>query len=158
VGTARVLGSTPEVSHYIARTAERSRNIERAYAIFRVSLGFDIFMHGFSRILTGVPAFVALTERPFVKTIIPMPIVHYFLTILPYLEFAIGALLMVGLFTMEVSIAGALIMIILIFGQGARQEWGSVGNEMIYAAWYFLLIAFNENNWLCIDNLRKKPS
>jgi len=94
----------------------------------------------------------------FIKTIIPMPVVHYFLTILPYLEFAIGALLIVGLFTMEACIAGALIMIILIFGMGARQEWGSVGNEMIYAAWYFLLIAFNENNWLCIDNLRKKPS
>ena len=49
-------------------------------------------------------------------------------------------------------------MIILIFGMGARQEWASVGNEMIYAAWYFLLIAFNENNWLCIDNIRKKSS
>jgi thiosulfate dehydrogenase (quinone) large subunit len=143
---------------HIARTAERSRNVERAYAIFRISLGFDIFMHGFSRIFTGVAAFVALTEKPFVKTIIPMPVVHYFLTILPYLEFAIGALLIVGLFTMEASIAGALVMIILIFGMGARQEWGNVGNEMIYAAWYFLLIAFNESNWLCIDSLRKKPT
>jgi thiosulfate dehydrogenase [quinone] large subunit len=156
VGTAQTLGPSPEVSQNIAGSAERSRNVERAYAIFRVSLGFDIFMHGFSRILTGVAAFVALTEKPFVKTIIPMPVVHYFLTILPYLEFAIGALLIVGLFTMEISIAGALIMIILIFGMGARQEWGSVGNEMIYAAWYFLLIALNENNWLCVDNLRKK--
>jgi thiosulfate dehydrogenase [quinone] large subunit len=115
-------------------------------------------MHGFSRILTGVAAFVALTEKPFLKTIIPMPVVHYFLTILPYLEFAIGALLIAGLFTTEGSIAGALVMIILIFGMGARQEWGSVGNEMIYAAWYFLLIALNENNWHCVDNLRKKSS
>jgi thiosulfate dehydrogenase (quinone) large subunit len=158
VGTTRALGSTSEVSGYVARTAERSRNIERAYAIFRITMGFAIFMHGFSRILTGVAAFVAVTEKPFVKTIIPMPVVHYFLTILPYLEFAVGALLIVGLFTMEASIAGALIMIILIFGMGARQEWSSVGNEMIYAAWYFLLIALNENNWLCIDRLQKKPS
>jgi hypothetical protein len=37
-------------------------------------------------------------------------------------------------------------MIILIFGMGARQEWGSVGNEMIYGAQYFLLISFNKNN------------
>jgi thiosulfate dehydrogenase [quinone] large subunit len=157
MSTARAIDSAPEVSRYIARTAERSKNFERAYAIFRISLGFDIFMHGFSRILTGVAAFVALTEKPFVKTIIPMPVVHYFLTVLPYLEFAIGALLIVGLFTMEASMIGALVMIILIFGMGARQEWGSVGNEMIYAAWYFLLIGFNENNWLCLDTLRKKP-
>jgi hypothetical protein len=34
-----------------------------------------------------------------------MSVVHYFLTILPYLEFAIAALLIVGLFTMEASIA-----------------------------------------------------
>jgi thiosulfate dehydrogenase [quinone] large subunit len=157
VATARALGSSSEVNGSIAQTSERSTNIERAYAIFRMTLGVAIFMHGFSRILTGVAAFVDVTEKPFVKTIIPMPVVHYFLTILPYLEFAVGALLIVGLFTMEISIAGALIMIILIFGMGARQEWGSVGNEMIYAAWYFLLIAFNENNWLSIDNLRKKP-
>ena len=81
---------------HIARVSERSRNVERAYAIFRISLGFDIFMHGFSRIFTGVAAFVTLTEKPFVKTIIPMPVAHYFLTILPYLEFATGALLIVG--------------------------------------------------------------
>ena len=158
VSTARALGSIPNVRQDIAHTTARSRNFERAYAIFRMSLGFDIFMHGFARILTGVAPFVAVTEKPFVKTIIPMPVVHYFLTILPYLEFAVGALLIVGLFTMQACIAGALIMIVLIFGMGARQEWGSVGNEMIYAAWYFLLIAFNENNWFCLDNLRKKSS
>ena len=125
MGTARALGPTPEVSQDIARTTERSRNIERAYAIFRITLGFDIFMHGFSRILTGVAVFVALTEKPFVKTILPMPVIHYFLTILLYLEFAIGALLIVGLLTMGASIAGALVMIILIFGMGARQEWAA---------------------------------
>jgi uncharacterized membrane protein YphA (DoxX/SURF4 family) len=53
------------------------------------------------------------------------------LTILPHLEFAIDALLIVGLFTTEASITGALLMIILIFGMGARQGCGSVGNEMI---------------------------
>jgi hypothetical protein len=58
---------------------------------------------------------------------------------------------------MEASITGALVIIILIFVMGARQEWGSVGNEMINAAWYFPLIGFNENNWFCLDALRKKP-
>jgi thiosulfate dehydrogenase [quinone] large subunit len=158
MSTARAIDSAPEINGSMGQTAGRSRNFVRAYAIFRISLGFDIFMHGFSRILTGVAAFVTLTEKPFVKTIIPMPVVHYFLTILPYLEFAIGALLIVGLFTMEAAITGALVMIILIFGMGARQEWGSVGNEMVYAAWYFLLIGLNENNWFCIDALRKKPT
>jgi len=57
-----------------------------------------------------------------------------------------------------VATAGAQIMIILIFGRGVRQEWGSVGNEIIYVALHFLLIAFNENNWLCLDSLRTKPS
>jgi hypothetical protein len=48
---------------HIARIAERSRNVERAFAIFRISLGFHIFMHGFSRVFTRVAAFVALTEN-----------------------------------------------------------------------------------------------
>ena len=156
MGTASALSSTQEARQYIARTSERSRNIERAYAIFRLSLGFDIFMHGLMRIVTGRAAFVLQTEKSFINTIIPMPVVHYFLTVLPYLEFAIGALLIAGLFTMEASIAGGLVMIILIFGMGARQQWANVGNEMVYAAWYFLLIAFNENNWFCIDNLRSR--
>ena len=156
MGTASALSSTQEARQYIARTGERSRNIERAYAIFRLSLGFDIFMHGLMRIVTGRAAFVLQTEKPFINTIIPMPVVHYFLTVLPYLEFAIGALLIAGLFTMEASIAGGLVMIVLIFGMGARQQWANVGNEMVYAAWYFLLIAFNENNWFCIDNLWTK--
>jgi hypothetical protein len=53
-------------------------------------------MDGFSCFFTDAAVFVALTERPFIETIIPMPAVHYFLTILPYLEFAIGALPIVG--------------------------------------------------------------
>lgn len=157
MATARAVDSAPALND-VVRVAQRTRNSQRAYAIFRMSLGMDIFMHGFARILTGVATFVAQTEKPFAKTIIPMPVVHYFLTILPFLEFAVGGLLIIGLFTMEVSIAGALIMIILIFGMGSRQEWGNVGNEMVYAAWYFLLITFNENNWFCVDNLRKKLS
>ncbi len=158
MGSAQAIGSVTEAGQHVGRSSEPSRNIKRAYALFRMSLGMDIFMHGFTRILTGVGAFVGQTEKPFVHTIIPMPVVHYFLTILPYLEFAIGALLILGLFTMEAAIAGASVMMILIFGMGSRQEWGNVGNEMVYAAWYFLLIAFNENNWLCLDRLRAKAS
>lgn len=155
MATARVAGSASTMSD-LTQVTHRTRNSQRAYAIFRMSLGMDIFMHGFARILSGVGAFVAQTEKPFTKTMIPMPVVHYFLTILPFLEFAVGALLILGLFTMEASIAGALIMIILIFGMGSRQEWGNVGNEMVYAAWYFLLITFHENDWFGLDNLRKR--
>ena len=156
MGAVGTIGSVAEAHRDVSRAAQRPRNMQRGYALFRMSLGMDIFMHGFARILTGVGLFVAQTEKPFVHTIIPMPVVHSFLKVLPFFEFAIGGLLILGLFTMEASITGAAIMIILIFGMGSRQEWANVGNEMVYAAWYFVLIAFNENNWLCMDRLRTK--
>lgn len=156
MATARAIDSTRDASTHVGESRMRSRTFQRAYAIFRISLGMDIFMHGFMRILSGRAAWVLQTEKPFATTIIPMPVVHYFLSVLPYLEFIIGTLLIIGLFTMEASVAGSLVMIILIFGTGARQEWANVGNQMVYAAWYFLLMAFHENDWLSLDGLRAR--
>jgi thiosulfate dehydrogenase [quinone] large subunit len=130
------------------------RNQQLAYALFRLTLGLDIFMHGAMRYVTGVRAWEATQARLFENTILPMPLVHGFLLTLPILEVIIGAMTIVGYYTRVALIAGALMIFALVFGTGTRQDWTTVGSQMLYAAYYFLLIARYEDNWLALDNTR----
>lgn len=129
------------------------RNRRTAYAIFRVTLGLNIFLHGFVRILTGPSAFEAQTERLFTNTFLRAGQVHFFLSILPYIEAAVGSLIVVGLFTFWALVAGALLMLVLIFGTAARQDWTTVGIQTAYGLFYYFLISRNQDNWLAIDCL-----
>jgi thiosulfate dehydrogenase [quinone] large subunit len=130
-----------------------SRNRRTAYAIFRVTLGLNIFLHGFVRILTGSSAFEAHTEQLFTNTFLPAGQVHFFLSILPYIEAAVGSLIFVGLFTFWALVAGALLMLVLIFGTAARQDWTTVGIQTAYGLFYYFLISRNQDNWVAIDCL-----
>jgi thiosulfate dehydrogenase [quinone] large subunit len=58
----------------------------------------------------------------------------------------------VGYYTRVALIAGAIMIFALVFGTGMRQDWTTVGSQMLYAAYYFLLIARYEDNWLAVDN------
>ena len=142
----------------LPHTDPGGRNRRMAYAIFRVTLGLNIFLHGFVRILTGPGTFEANTEKLFTATFLPMVGVHFFLSVLPYIEAVTGALLLVGLFTFWALVAGALLMLVLIFGTGARQDWNTVGTQTLYGLFYYFLIAHNEYNWLSVDCFfRKRP-
>jgi thiosulfate dehydrogenase [quinone] large subunit len=135
-----------------------SRNRRTAYAIFRVTLGLNIFLHGFVRILTGPSAFEAQTEKLFTNTFLPAGQVHFFLSILPYMEASAGFLIAIGLFTFWALVAGALLMLVLIFGTAARQDWTTVGIQTGYGLFYYFLISRNQDNWLAIDFLFASPS
>jgi thiosulfate dehydrogenase [quinone] large subunit len=125
--------------------------------LFRLTLGLNFFMHGFARLFTGLGRFVAADEKPFLKQgIVPMPVVHYFLTIVPFIEVTIGVLLLLGFFTRWALFAGALFMMILIFGTTAKQDWGAAGNQMLYAAFYCFLIYRIKDNWFALDNYRRR--
>lgn len=130
------------------------RNLQIAYAIFRLTLGLDIFMHGAMRFVTGVGAWETNQAKAFEGTILPLALVHGFLLSLPILEIIIGALTIIGLYTRFALIAGAVMIFSLVFGTGIRQDWTTVGSQMLYAAYYYLMIARLEDNWLAIDRPR----
>jgi thiosulfate dehydrogenase (quinone) large subunit len=94
---------------------------------------------------------VDTTSKLFVNTILPMPLVRGFLFFLPFPECLIGALLMLGFFTRNALIAGSVTIIILVFGTGTRQDWTTVGLQMIYALYYFVMITRLDDNWLAVD-------
>ena len=135
--------------------AERTgpRNLQIAYALFRITLGLDMFLHGVMR-LPALRAWVDATSKLFENTILPMQLVRGFLFVLPFPEGLIGALLILGFFTRNALIAGSLTMIILVFGTGTRQDWTTVGLQMVYALYYYLMLVRLDDNWLAVDTRR----
>jgi thiosulfate dehydrogenase [quinone] large subunit len=140
----------------MAGSLASASNLQVGYAFFRVTLGLNMFLHGFMRIITGLSAWEATQAQLFVNAPLPMPLVHAFLYALPFIETVIGALLILGLFTRETLIAGAIMIFILVFGTGVRQEWGTVGAQMLYVLYYYLMIVRLEDNWLALDNRRAR--
>ena len=129
------------------------RNLQIAYALFRFALGLDMFLHGAMRLPT-LTAWVDAQSKLFENSFLPMSMVRGFLFALPVPEVIIGALLMIGFFTREALIAGSVTIIILIFGTGTRQDWTTIGAQMLYALYYYIMIARLEDNWLAVDASR----
>jgi thiosulfate dehydrogenase (quinone) large subunit len=128
-------------------------NLQIAYALFRVTLGLDMFMHGVMRLPT-LGAWVDTTTKLFEVSFLPMSWVRGFLYILPFPEGLIGLLLILGLQTRAALIAGSLTMFILVFGTSTRQDWTTVGLQMVYALYYYLMLARLGDNWLAVDTRR----
>ena len=132
--------------------AESSYRI--AYALFRITLGVNMFFHGFMRIISDTGAWVEGQVVTFSDSFLPEVSVRVFLHVLPYYELVLGTLLTLGLFTWWSSIAGALMMLALLFGNTTRQDWGTAGNNMHYTLYFCILIAANAYDSFCLDNRR----
>lgn len=123
-------------------------DFQLAYAIFRITLGVNIFFHGAMRLITGLNDWVLLQSEAFVDTLLPMWAIRAFLTFLPFYEVVLGALTTAGLYTRWALLGGSAMMFVLVFGNLTRQDWGTVGNNMHYVLYYALMIAaFRYNCW-----------
>jgi thiosulfate dehydrogenase [quinone] large subunit len=125
-----------------------------AYAIFRLTLGINILVHGAGRIFgPGAEAFVTTTAAEFTKTALPAGLVHAFLYILPFAELVLGILTTLGLFTRWALLLGGLMIAALVFGTAMRSDWNTVGVQMIYAITYYLLLVNRASNRFSVDSL-----
>ena len=125
-----------------------------AYALFRITLGVNMFFHGFMRIISDTGSWVEGQVVTFSDSFLPEMWVRIFLHVLPYYELVLGTLLTLGLFTWCTSVAGALMMLVLLFGNTTRQDWGTAGNNMHYTLYFCILIAANAWDSYCLDNRR----
>ena len=147
------------------------RDRQLAYLFLRLILGLNIFLHGLSRILAGTMHFATSLIPEFAKTPLADWAVYDFGLILPWAEAAIGLilpwaeaaiglLLLLGLFTRWVLIAGSLLMLLLTFGTSLRQDWSIAAIQLTYAVIYAALLAFREYNHFAADAFlqpRPKP-
>ncbi|MGA2882883.1 MAG: DoxX family membrane protein [Bryobacteraceae bacterium] len=129
-----------------------------AYALFRLTLGINILVHGAGRIFgPGAEAFATTTAAEFSKTALPSGMVHAFLIVVPFAELVLGVLTTLGLFTRWALALGGLLIAALVFGTAMRSDWNTVGVQMIYAITYYLLLANRANNRFSVDTLFTTP-
>jgi thiosulfate dehydrogenase [quinone] large subunit len=128
-----------------------------AYAVFRLTLGINILVHGAGRIFgPGAEAFATTTAAEFSKTALPAGLVHAFLFVLPFAELVLGALTALGLFTRWALTLGGLMIATLVFGTAMRSDWNTVGVQMIYAITYYFLLVHRASDRFSLDTLLEK--
>lgn len=133
----------------------KPNHFRTAYALVRLSLGVNILMHGVSR-LDNLAGFAEKVGRGFEGTFVPVALGTALAYPIPIFEAAIGALLTIGLWTYGAAVAGALLMIPLIFGTNLMQQWNVAGLQLVYVGLYFILIAFAHHDGYSLDRLRSR--
>ncbi|MCK7557018.1 DoxX family membrane protein [Chitinophaga sedimenti] len=127
-----------------------------AFALARITLGINFLVHGLVR-LPKLEAFRTGMVKGFEGTMMPGALVAPFATVLPFIEFAIGLFLIIGLFTKQSLTACALLMMALLLGTGLKEDWGAAGSQMVYALYIALLLFNLDYNAIAVDT-RKKPT
>lgn len=125
-------------------------NTKTAYFFLRISMGINLLGHGLVRILK-LQDFASGMMKGFETSWLPPPIVYLFGMTLPFVELIIGLLLLVGFKTRIATIAGASLIIVLLFGSSTVENWEAMGTQMIYAGLFYILITRIEDNCLALD-------
>jgi len=126
-----------------------------AYLLLRLTLGINMLLHGAVR-LPALGAFAAGMVQQFADTPLPAMAVRLFGLALPFMETAIGLLLIVGLWTRWTLVAGGLLIAALVFGTALRSDWEALSIQMLYAIIYYLLLAARTYDYFALDTLRTK--
>ena len=136
------------------RTAGPLTNFQIGYFFFRMFVGANLFLHGFTRILTGVSAWASPEAVTFTDTFLPMPLVHIALYMIPYVQIFLGTCITLGLFSRLALLGGLCLFFILLFGHTVRQNWSGAHIVMHYGLYYWILLALLSQNRLALDNRR----
>jgi thiosulfate dehydrogenase [quinone] large subunit len=130
-----------------------SRSVGLSYAFLRIALGLNICMHGIVRWAAGLRSFAESLLAMFQKTALPTWSVYSFGYLLPIVEATVGACVLFGFQTRRALISGSVLMLVLMFGSTLRQDWPTVGIQLIYSVVYSLLLAGIRFNSYCVDRL-----
>lgn len=115
-------------------------NNQLAQLVIRIGLGINMVMHGLVRI-PKLSAFVTKTEAGFASTLLPTILTRAFLYTLPFIELAIGIMILLGgQFTKWGYFAGGLTMGVLLFGTALKEDWSGAGSQMIYVVAFYLAL------------------
>jgi len=128
-------------------------DLSLGYFFLRTIIGVNILIHGVSRLLSGTEPFASSLVQSFHSTPLPASLVAGFASALPWLEGAIGLLVLIGLFSRVALSAGALLILLLTFGTTLRQDWETAGLQLIYAVVYAALLALRGYDTLSADSL-----
>ncbi|MGJ8592355.1 MAG: DoxX family membrane protein [Aquaticitalea sp.] len=126
-----------------------------SFLLLRVSVGMSMLGHGLVR-LPKLTKFATGMTQSFEDSMLPDALVLPFGYVLPILELAIGILLLLGLLTKQALVAGAVLMICLIFGSSLIENWAAINMQLMHTVVFVALLAFINYNSYAVDSLIKK--
>ena len=125
-----------------------------AYAIFRLTFGVNICFRGVARIFVlGLDNFGAGMMKQFSTTAFPAAFIDTFAHTLPWIETALGVMLILGVGTRYALIIGGLMMTALTFGTMFLQDFTLAWLQITYAIAFFLLLASRSWNVISLDTM-----
>ena len=130
----------------------RLRGVALPYALLRIALGLNICLHGVVRWTLGLRNFAESLLPMFQKTLLPAWSVYSFGYVLPIVEALVGACVLFGFQTKRALISGSVLMLVLSFGSTLRQDWPTVGIQLMYSLVYSILLAGTPVNYYSIDS------
>ena len=130
---------------------------KQSFLLTRLAIGTSLFGHGLVR-LQKLDKFSHAMAGLFQHSILPQSLVLFFGYCLPFLELGVGLLTLTGLFTRQAAVAGALLMIFLIFGSTTIEQWDSISPQLFHLAFFVGLLIFVDryDNWSLDLALRRK--
>lgn len=128
------------------------KKYQYTYLLARLPMGLAFFGHGLIR-LTKLDKFSDGMVKQFEKSFLPGGLVSLFGHALPFLEALIGVLLLAGLFTRFALVLAICVMLALIFGTCAIEQWNGVFTQLFYCAYLVALFHFSEYNRFSVDGM-----
>jgi thiosulfate dehydrogenase (quinone) large subunit len=131
-----------------------------AYLLMRLTIGASLFGHGLVR-LPKLATFHTQLMGEFKASILPGVLVSVCGYALPVAELVTGVLLLAGALTRAAAVAGALVMIVLVFGATSIEHFNVIGEQLVHAIFLATVVAFRSHNKYSVDHLlagRRSPS
>lgn len=105
---------------------------ELALLVMRLGLGINMAMHGLVR-LPKLNAFADKVAADFATTLLPALVARSFAFTLPVLELGVGLVILLGgRFLTHGLLGGGLIISLLMFGTSLREDWATLGSQVVY--------------------------
>ncbi|WBS74074.1 DoxX family membrane protein [Elizabethkingia meningoseptica] len=122
------------------------------FLILRFAIAISMLGHGLVR-LPKLGAFSQWMVGSFEKSMLPQALVIPFSYALPIAEFAVGLLLLTGLFTKPAAFAGVAVMLVLLFGTTMVENWKAIPSQLIHIVFFAILLQFLDNNSYALDKI-----
>ena len=128
------------------------RDAALSYGLLRLALGLNICLHVVVRWAAGLRNFPESLLPIFQKTPLPVCSVYSFGCVLPIVEALVGACVLFGFQNKRALISGSVLMLVLTFGSALRQDWPTVGIQLMYSLVYSLLFTGTRLSSYSIDS------
>jgi thiosulfate dehydrogenase [quinone] large subunit len=121
---------------------------QQSFLLARLAVGTSAFGHGLVR-LPKLDKFSHGMAAEFQHSILPQSLVLGFGYFLPFAEFGIGLLMLLGLLTRPAAIAGSLLMTVLIFGTTTVEKFENIPSMLLHVLFFIGVLVFVDrcDNW-----------